>query len=201
MQSKFLSSRTLIIITFAGWAFFLALIFCFFLNQKKPTLIIKNVADFNQQEQIIYGIPARLKIPVINVDASVESLGVTVSGDMDVPKGSDNVAWYELGTRPGENGSAVIAGHFGTWKNGKGSVFDKLHTLKVGDKIYIEDEKGEAVTFVVREIRNFDPKADATEVFSSDDEKAHLNLITCEGAWNKDSKSYSQRLVVFADRE
>jgi LPXTG-site transpeptidase (sortase) family protein len=161
----------------------------------------ENIDTHKQEQVIFFGLPARLKIPAIAVDAAVESLGVTVSGEMDIPKGPDNVAWFNLGTIPGENGSAVMAGHFGAWKNGQGSVFDNLHTLKVGDKILVEDEKGETVTFVVREIRNFDPKADATEVFISDDGKSHLNLVTCEGIWNKDSKSYSQRLVVFADKE
>ena len=73
--------------------------------------------------------------------------------------------------------------------------------MNQGDKIYIEDEKGKAITFVVREKRSYDPKADASEVFSSDDEASHLNLITCEGSWNKDSKSYPKRLVVFTDKE
>lgn len=204
MQFRVLSSRTLIGVTLVGLIFFLTLVFYF--NFKNP---IQEIApetlppntDILEQEEMVIGLPVRLKIPTINVDASVESLGLTVSGDMDTPKGPDNVAWFELGTRPGENGSAVIAGHFGTWKNGKRSVFDNLHKLKAGDKVYIEDEKGESITFVVREIRNFDPQADATEVFSSDDDMAHLNLITCEGAWNKDSKNYSKRLVVFADKE
>ncbi|MFA5993898.1 MAG: class F sortase [Parcubacteria group bacterium] len=146
-------------------------------------------------------LPVRLKIPGIGVDAVVESLGLTVAGAMEVPKGPDNVAWYELGTRPGEQGSAVIAGHYGKWKNGQGSVFDDLHKLNKGDKLYIEDDKGVVIAFVVRESRNYDPTADAVEVFSSDDELAHLNLITCEGTWNKATKSFSQRLVVFADRE
>jgi hypothetical protein len=37
-------------------------------------------------------------------------------------------------------------------------------------------------------------------VFASNDGGAHLNLITCAGEWNKGKKSYSERLVVFADK-
>lgn len=118
----------------------------------------------------------------------------------DVPKDFTNVAWFNLGPRPGEEGSAAIAGHFGR-KNGKASAFDNLYKLRKGDKIYVEDDKGEVITFVVRGIRRYDPKADASGVFFSSDGKAHLNLITCEGAWNKVTKSYSKRLVVFADKE
>lgn len=144
-------------------------------------------------------LPARLKILSINVDAPIESVGLTPLGAMDVPKGPALVAWYKLGPRPGEIGNAVVAGHSG-WKNNKPAVFDNLHKLQKGDLIYIQDAKGNTITFVMRESRSYDPKADATDVFSSNDGKAHLNLITCEGVWDKVTQSRSKRLVVFADR-
>lgn len=197
--TKNLSSKIILPVVFVG--FVISVFFLFYFILQKPNPPIKNVVALSEKEQSIFGLPVRLKIPAINVDAVVESLGITSSGNMDTPKGPEDVAWYNLGDRPGEIGSAVIAGHYGTWKNGKKSVFDNLHKLKKGDKIYIEDEKGVTITFVVREIQSFKPNADASDVFSSDDEKAHLNLITCEGIWNKDSKSYSQRLVVFTDKE
>jgi LPXTG-site transpeptidase (sortase) family protein len=120
---------------------------------------------------------------------------------MGTPDGPDTVAWYQRGPRPGEIGSAVVAGHFGTWEDGRGSVFDNLHQLKAGDRVFVQDEAGERISFVVRESRRFDPEADATDVFTSDDGKAHLNLITCEGDWSESAQSYSRRLVVFTDRE
>ena len=145
-------------------------------------------------------LPIRFIIPKINVDATVEYVGVTSGGAMDVPKGPDAVAWFSLGSRPGETGSAVISGHYG-WKNGIPAVFDNLHMLQKGDKLYVEDEKGAITTFVVREFRTYGGTEPAPEVFGSSDGKAHLNLITCTGVWNKTKKSYSQRLVVFADKE
>jgi LPXTG-site transpeptidase (sortase) family protein len=146
------------------------------------------------------GRPTHLRIPEIKVDAVVEHVGLTSSGAMDAPKIPPDAAWFELGPRPGENGSAVIAGHHGRWKNGEGSVFDDLNKLSEGDKLYIEDEKGATVTFVVRASRRYDPNADASDVFNSNDGGSHLNLIVCDGVWNKVSKSYSQRLVVFTDK-
>jgi LPXTG-site transpeptidase (sortase) family protein len=143
----------------------------------------------------------RLKIPKINVDATVENLGLTFDGAMEVPKGPSNAAWYSLGTPPGYIGSSVFDGHSG-WKNGIPAVFDNLYKLKKGDKIYVEDNnKGVVVTFLVRESRKYNPNVDATGVFTSSDGKAHLNLITCTGIWNKILKSHSERLVVFADKE
>lgn len=151
--------------------------------------------------EVKVGLPTRLKIPSIAVDADILSVGLAADGSMDVPKKATEVAWFNLGEKPGDQGSAVITGHYGAWKNGDSSVFDNLHELKKGDKIYVEDELGGMISFVVREVRSYDPQADATEVFSSDDERSHLNLITCEGIWNDDVNSFSKRLVVFADRE
>ncbi len=151
-------------------------------------------------ERIASGLPIHLKIPIINVDAPIGQVGLTREGDVDVPKGPTNAAWYNLGPRPGEIGSSVIVGHFG-WKNNTPAVFDNLSKLKKGDKIYAEDDQGISTTFVVREIKTYDSKADASYVFNSSDNKSHLNLITCEGTWNKVSKDYPSRLVVFADKE
>lgn len=151
-------------------------------------------------ERITSGFPAHIKIPVINVDASIEQVGLTEEKNIDVPDGPTNTAWYNLGPRPGEIGNSVIVGHFG-WKENKPAVFDNLSKLKKGNKIYVEDDQGITKTFVVREIKTYDPKANVSDVFNSSDNKAHLNLITCEGIWNTKNKSYSERLVVFSDQE
>lgn len=145
-------------------------------------------------------LPIRLSIPRIHVDAAIEIVGITAGGAMDVPKSPDTVAWFGLGPKPGEVGSAVIAGHYG-WKNGMPAVFDDLHMLRSGDKIYVKNREGIVTTFVVRELRSYaDDAVVVTGVFDSADGKAHLNLITCGGIWNKELKSYSQRTIVFADK-
>jgi sortase A len=145
------------------------------------------------------GVPIRLNIPQINVNAVIERVGLTAAGAMDVPKGPADTAWFDLGPRPGEKGSAVISGHYG-WKNGIPAAFDDLHKLQKGDKIFVGDEKGATTTFMVREMRMYDQNADATDVFGSNDGQVHLNLITCEGVWDSVKKSYSNRLVVFTDK-
>ncbi len=142
-----------------------------------------------------FGLPVRLKIPAINVDAVVEAVGLTSAGAMDTPKNPDGVGWFDLDSRPGNTGSAVIAGHYGIWKNGQETVFNNLNKLRPGDKITVLDNAGTAISFVMRQSRNFDPNADASSVFVSGDAKSHLNLITCEGIWNDKTKSCSERLV------
>jgi LPXTG-site transpeptidase (sortase) family protein len=140
--------------------------------------------------------PVRLIIPAINVNAKTQYVGVTSKGAMEVPSNATDVGWFKLGPRPGERGSAVIAGHF-DGENGEAGVFINLYKLKKGDKLYIEDDKGKTMSFIVRESRIYDPGY-ANDVFNGSD-SAHLNLVTCDGVWDGTKKSYSKRLVVFAD--
>jgi len=144
-------------------------------------------------------VPVRLKIPKINLDISLEQVGLTSQGAVDVPKGKSNAAWFNVWPRPGEIGSAIIVGHYGIFKNGISAVFNNLSKLKPGDKIYTEDKDGKTIIFVVRKFQTYNSNDNAVDVFSPNDGKAHLNLITCEGVWDKISKSYSKRLIIFAD--
>jgi len=146
-----------------------------------------------------FGVPVRLTIPTINVNATVASAGLTPDGSMDIKKSPTDVAWYKFGPSPGNPGSAVIAGHYG-WENGRGSVFNYLHTLKPGNVVNVKDKTGGDISFVVRKIKLYNPEADASEVFVSSDGKSHLNLITCEGEWMREKQTYSHRLVVFSDK-
>ena len=139
----------------------------------------------------------RLKIPSIGVDAAIERVALTPEGAMDTPDGPRNVGWYSLGPYPGEEGSAVIAGHRG-WKNGKSAVFDNLDQLRIGDNIVVISAGGEEHTFVVQETRLYGRDSVVPEVFVSD-EGRHLRLITCVGTWDPKLKSTDERLVVFAE--
>lgn len=146
------------------------------------------------------GEPVRIMIPSINLDSTIEKVGLKSDGSMDVPKTPLNTGWYALGPRPGEIGSAVIDGHVDWWY-GAPAVFPNLYKLKADDKIIVEDEFGSYMSFVVRRTQSFGASDDATTVFISNDGRAHLNLITCTGVWDYRSNQYSNRLVVFADKE
>jgi len=184
--------RPLLIIVFT--VFFL--LFLFVLFYFIQSINKKSVSQNQIVSKISLGSPVRLIIPTINVNAKIQYVGVTSKGAMEVPSNIVDVGWFKLGPRPGETGNAVIAGHF-DGENGEAGVFFNLYKLKKGDKLYIENDKGKAIPFVVRESRLYDPGY-ANDVFSASN-SAHLNLITCDGVWDGAKKSYSKRLVVFAD--
>jgi LPXTG-site transpeptidase (sortase) family protein len=201
MQLKISHQKALFIFCVAGAAVALAAVFVLVSAPLGKGSYAQPVLSASPDpEQARSGLPIRLLIPKINVDAAVEHLGLAPDGTMAVPSGPKDAAWFDLGPRPGENGSAVIAGHEG-WKNGIPAAFGRLYLLRKGDKIYVKDAKGATAIFVVRDERTYDQNGDASGVFGSSDGKSHLNLITCEGAWDALQKSYSNRLVVFADKE
>jgi LPXTG-site transpeptidase (sortase) family protein len=148
------------------------------------------------------GSPVRLKIPALNIDAGFQYTGLTSLGVMEIPNNVTDIGWFTGSVHPGEKGVSIITGHVAQIHGGvvtKQGVFYNLNKLSAGDKLTVLNDKGETITFVVRESRKYDPTADATDVFVSNDNDAHLNIITCEGTWNPAQLSYSQRLVVFTD--
>lgn len=151
------------------------------------------------QQELPIEKPIRLKIPSIGVDASIEHVGLTFDGAMGVPTNPESVAWFNLGPRPGELGSAVLAGHV-DWIDTSSAVFEALHTLREGDVIYVEDDQGATRTFIVQKTVLYDKDDDAMDVFYSSDGISHLNLITCAGGWDPVQQTYKERFIVFADR-
>jgi len=168
-----------------------------------PTVAVEQMspAVINNTSSVFEaGLPLRIKIPKIDINAPLEYKGLTSSGDLDVPEEAENAAWYNLGPRPGEIGSAIIDGHFG-YENQRPAVFDYLHTLKRGDLLYVEDDTGQTITFEVKQLSTYGPDEKPKEVFNTQDGQAHLNIVTCAGSWDKKRRTYSKRLVVFSDRK
>jgi sortase A len=146
------------------------------------------------------GLPERLIIPKIGVDATVVHLGVTKNGNMAAPKSFPDVGWYKYGTVPGEKGSAVIAGHEDNAISTP-AVFYDLHKLVVGDEVLLDDENGQRLRFrvVKTEIQPYNlTGAKLEQIFTASD-KARLNLITCAGDWLPSAKTNDKRLIVYTE--
>lgn len=167
---------------------FLSSIFVVKNNNQKRNLPDKNT-------KVVISLPLKLIIPAINVSANIESVGINSQGEMDTPKDTTNVGWFNLGPLPGATGSAVMAGHFND-KNNNLAIFANLDKLKIGDTIIVENNNSEKNIFTVFKVKVYDSII-APDVFDKSD-GVYLNLVTCDGVWNKSKQSYSQRLVVFA---
>jgi LPXTG-site transpeptidase (sortase) family protein len=144
--------------------------------------------------------PARLRVPVLGIDANVQETSLTASGAMGTPTNFTDTAWYKLGPVPGQLGSAVIDGHV---DNGLAlaGVFKHLGDIKVGDDIYVDTKDGRALHFVVSQVEIYPYQDVPTDLIFNQTDRPRLNLITCDGTWVSGGHTYNERLVVFAELE
>ena len=141
--------------------------------------------------------PLTLSIPKIHVNAQVESVTTDSQGRMDVPKHVEDVGWYSLGYKPGETGSAVIDGHYDT-VTGAPASFYNISQLNVGDEVDVTDAANKTRTFLVTQNVSYPYNGLPLQQIFHTTDKPRLNLITCHGTWDKASKNYSEREVVYA---
>ncbi|MGI8316645.1 sortase domain-containing protein [Halobacillus mangrovi] len=140
--------------------------------------------------------PRRIKIPSIDVDASIESVGVLDNGEMGVPDDPDKAGWFEPGTEPGSQGNSVIAGHVDS-RTGP-AVFYDLTQVGAGDEIVVYDQEGNEKTYIVEKLESYPQTNSPIEkIFGRTDEK-RLNLITCTGEFIRDQGGHQDRLVVYS---
>lgn len=144
--------------------------------------------------------PVKLIIPAIEVNAAIQSVGLseTGNGEMGVPTNLVDVAWYNQGPLPGMPGSAVIDGHMNGINVTK-AVFYDLRKLKLGDLVTVVNQGGKTLRFQVVNIKTYNYNDATNEVFAGDATKARLNLITCAGSWVKNQETYNKRIVVFTE--
>lgn len=143
------------------------------------------------------GLPVRLRIPAVGIDAVVERTGRDSEGKVDVPKISRNVAWFDESALPGQAGkTSVVSGHLDDPVGP--AVFYKLRMLVPGDELEVTYDNGTRFIFVVeaKERYAYD-RAPVQKVFGATPRRM-LNLITCDGAWNAGQANYGQRLVVYS---
>ncbi len=139
-----------------------------------------------------------LLIPVIGVNAPIESVGVRANGTMETPRQSPwtDVGLYNAGPRPGERGSAVIAGHLDR-PGGNPAVFWRLRELHVGDEVQVVDTQGKTLHFHVTRIASYPPQQAPVQDIFGNTAGSFLNLTTCAGDWIPTQGQTTLRLVVF----
>ncbi|PCN44024.1 sortase [Brevibacillus laterosporus] len=142
-------------------------------------------------------IPNRLQIPSIGLDTTIETVGITVEGNMDVPKAFDKVGILSPWTKPGEKGNAVIAGHFDHYTGP--AIFYHLKKLKHGDHVIVSDSNDHRLIYAVKEVTTFKTKEAPLERIFGESNTSNLNLVTCSGKFNKKTQEHAKRLVVFTE--
>jgi LPXTG-site transpeptidase (sortase) family protein len=143
--------------------------------------------------------PVRLLIPAIGVDAPITVKGLRPDAVMDVPDGPEDVAWYNFTARPGMGGNAVISGHL-DYRSYGAAVFWRLKELREGDIVEVRLADGSVLRYQVSLRLSYDARLAPVPDIVGPTSREVVTLITCGGTFDSGSRSYSQRLVVRAER-
>jgi LPXTG-site transpeptidase (sortase) family protein len=138
--------------------------------------------------------PARVVIPVINVDADISPVGLVNGSEMEVPK-VGVVGWYKLGPLPGAAGPAVLVSHV-SWQGKKGAFY-YLKNLKPGDQFEVYGKSGECAVFQVDSTESTLKTKLPTEKIWNQTEESVIRLITCGGAYDSKSGHYLSNIIVY----
>ncbi|HXH80001.1 class F sortase [Nocardioides sp.] len=134
-----------------------------------------------------------LTLPQLGIRrASVIPVGINRRGQLAVGGSVRSLYTWKDGVRPGQQGSAVIAGH--TWSRGAG-VFDRLGSLRAGDRFSVGRADFEVTR--LRRVRRLSHQ-EVRGLFS-DRGPARVVLITC-GDRSVTTGVYATRILVFADK-
>ncbi|MET8163057.1 class F sortase [Streptomyces sp. NPDC005329] len=145
-------------------------------------------------------LPQRIDIPDLGVQAPVVARGLDTDGGVDPPPFDQAgvVGWYADGAKPGARGTALLVGHVDT--ETRPAVFYKLSTLKAGETIRVVRDDGKVAEFTVDDVEVVQrDRFDARQAYGPrQPDRAELRLITCGGAFDRVSRSYTANVIVSA---
>ena len=144
-------------------------------------------------------LPRYLRIPDLKVFARIKHTGVDKNGAVGSPKNINDVSWFDQGAVPGaEVGSSLLLGHVSGWS--AHGVFKKIDQLKAGMRFEVEKGSGEKLTYEVVSGQKIPvDQIDMSKILGTENAGEHdLKLMTCSGKYNKETKQYEERYVVFA---
>jgi len=162
-----------------------------------PDLLGSHSARLDEHPRRTPLVPVSVAIDPSGIAGPVVPAGIDAAGDMAVGTDPDIVAWYEHGPSPGEDGSAVLAGHVDY--GGRTGVFFRLTEVTPGATVVVTYADRSQQRFVVVGRRQY-PKSDlpVAEIFARTG-GPRLVLITCGGEFDDAAGSYRENVVVYAE--
>ncbi len=140
--------------------------------------------------------PAWLVIPAIGVSTPLVRLGLTAQNTLQVPPTAVVAGWYSGSPRPGQIGSAIIAGHIDS-RLGPG-VFYHLGQLRRSQYIYVILANHTVAVFQVTGLRTYVKSNFPRNAIYGPVPDAELRLITCGGTFDYATGTYLSNVVVYA---
>jgi sortase (surface protein transpeptidase) len=142
--------------------------------------------------------PVRLAVPALGVDTLVDPVGVEPDGQMTIPAEVDRVGWYRFGPAPGDDGSAVLAGHVDDREQGLGAMAP-LRDAEVGHEVAVTDAAGTTTRWRVVSRELIEKQVLPLDRLFAREGPPRLTLITCGGPFLEEFGSYRDNVVVVAE--
>jgi LPXTG-site transpeptidase (sortase) family protein len=140
------------------------------------------------------GLAVHLEIPAVNIDTDVTEGGVIVNkqGQLEWQTVPFIAVQYRETALVGARGNAVISGHVVTIA--EGNVFRNLYKVNLGDQVDVHTADAH-FTYIVDDVKLVPPTS--IEVMAQT-KTPTLTLITCGGAFDTRTRSFSDRQIVVA---
>ena len=139
-----------------------------------------------------------LSVPSIGVREDLIDLGIAADGTAEVPVDYARAGWFAGGGRPGGVGPTVLLGHVDSLDGP--AVFYRLREMSVGDEVLIDLADGSSATYRVAEVQQYSKDTFPTfEVYGASLQDT-VKLITCGGPFDGEALSYTENVVVTAER-
>ncbi|MBW1596297.1 sortase domain-bontaining protein [Streptomyces sp. JJ38] len=139
--------------------------------------------------------PQRVRAPAIGLDVRTEPVGLDDDGSVALPDNADHAGWFTRTPAPGQSGNAVVVGHVDS--DSGPAAFYGLGSLRPGDRIVVDRERGPAAEFTVSAATVYDRGDFPSSTVYGPTTEPRLTLVTCAD-WDPDRRTYRANLVVTA---
>lgn len=146
--------------------------------------------------------PSSIKIPELDIRGSVQPVGFSAPGTMQVPADISVVGWFDRSAFPiGERGHTVLVGHRDGVDDPNG-IFRRLGDVRRGDRVIVRDLAGRRVRYEVESVDVLGTKefADRAAQLFSVTASHRLVLLSCGGVFDRSRGGYQATVVVIATR-
>ncbi|GAB3122786.1 class F sortase [Glaciibacter psychrotolerans] len=142
--------------------------------------------------------PVRLRIDALDVDMTVQPVGLAETGAMALPENPADAAWYRYGAWPGsDSGSVVIAAHVDSLRYDLGPLA-RLPLATPGTEVVVTTTDGTDVIYEVAQeglvIKNDVPWSSVFDRTGA----PRLTIVTCGGEFDYERLTYLSNVIVTA---
>ncbi|MDT0278372.1 class F sortase [Blastococcus goldschmidtiae] len=143
-------------------------------------------------------VPVAVSVPALGLVEELVDLGIAADGTAEVPTDFDRVGWFTGGGRPGARGPTVLMGHVDSTAGP--AVFYDLRELEPGNLVEVTSADGTAARYAVSDTQQVAKGEFPTAAVFGATATDVLRLITCIGEFDQGARSYTDNLVVTAER-